>query len=35
MWELITDIVSVLVLVLAYCLYHRNELYGRIDDSQA
>jgi ABC-type cobalt transport system substrate-binding protein len=35
MWEMVTDIVSVLVLVVIYCIYHRNELYGGIDDSQA
>lgn len=35
MWEMIIDLVSVLVITVGYCLYNRNELYGGIDDPQA
>ena len=34
MLEVIIDIVAVLAISVLYCTYHREELYGRIDDSQ-
>ena len=34
MWEAIIDSVTILVLVILYCIFHRKVIYGGTDNSQ-